>query len=296
MDFYSKIGTPRGQKVFHILSRLMPRWLAYGIINLATPRLAKDRTNSTIQAIRSNQAVVRNLASDDPALDPIILKVLRNAAYYHFDLFKAMAYGPKAIAKAGVMDQTFLDGITAGVARGKGLIIAGAHMSSFDMLLFTLSQRNINAQVLSYRDPEEGYQFQNELRIKYGLDLTPVSVKALRKAIHRLREGGIVGTGVDRPGLGGESLMLFGKEAILPNGHARLAVQTGAAIMAGVVRKERDKKYHAYGSPLFEPPQTGDDQRDSHEMAQAVLSWIEERIREKPEEWMMFYPVWDEDN
>ena len=70
----------------------------------------------------------------------------------------------------------------------------------------------------------------------------------------RLRSGGLVSTGVDRPDptSAGEPLTFFGQPAYLPTGHVRLALQANAPIAVAMVRNNPARP-HAYVVDV-EPP------------------------------------------
>jgi lauroyl/myristoyl acyltransferase len=147
---------------------------------------------------------------------------------------------------------------------------------------------------LSYPNPSGSYVAQNALRQKFGFNIKPVSVRSLKEAMKVLRQGGTVMTAVDRPGLGGEPFQFFGRSAILPVGYARLAVKTNSPIMVGIPHLGEDGVYTAECADFLEPPLMGSEAEKSHTLAQKVLDAFEVRIREEPERWLMFYPVWPE--
>jgi len=165
-------------------------------------------------------------------------------------------------------------------------------MSSFNILLLALGVRGFPIQALSYARVRGAYHIDNTLRIKFGLNLTPISFQSLRQAIRQLRDGGLVMTGVDRPDEGGEWLTFFGHKAKLPVGHARLALRTGSKILVGMVQAMGDGRYRAVCGSLIEPELTSDRDQDVLMLAQRVLSVIEDYIRSRPEEWLIFQPVW----
>lgn len=294
MDITKFAYTRMAPNLAYFLVRILPKNWAYWLADQLAAYAAARTNMELIQAVRSNQIVVQELAEGDPAIDKAVVDVLQTAGRCQVDLFRAIARGRSAVLANCKPDDLFTEGLRVGTASGKGLIVVGVHMSNFDMYLLSLHSRGTEIQVLSYANPKESYKIQNDIRSKFGLNITPISMTSLRKAYKRLRRGGVIGTGVDRPDTGGEILQFFGRDALLPVGHTRLAVKTGASILAGVVRGTGPGKYEVIGSPLFTPPQTGDKEADICNMAQGILDWYEQRIRERPEEWLMFFPVWPE--
>jgi lauroyl/myristoyl acyltransferase len=111
---------------------------------------------------------------------------------------------------------------------GRGLILVGAHTCSFDILLLGLKEVFPSVQILRNADPQGSSRLMNEIRKEHGVMMTPISMRSLRQALTRLRQGGVVAIAADVPVEGGEELFFFGHESQLPVGHARLALGTGA--------------------------------------------------------------------
>jgi lauroyl/myristoyl acyltransferase len=284
----SRLGLPLG--VF--LANALPERAAHRLARVLAASTARQRQLPVTQAVRSNQAVVRGTRYEDPALDGAVKAVLANAAVGYVDLFRALSGGTEALVRRCEMDDSLIAGFREGAAKGKGVIAVSAHMSSFDMLLLTLAARGYRVQALSYADPQGSYRVQNTLRRRFGLDLTPISLPSLRKAVRNLRQGGIVLTGIDRPAAEGEELLFFGQQARLPVGHARLALATGAQILVGVVQSGGIGQYRAIAADLIDPRGQDASLDGARHLAQKVLSVIEGYVRERPEEWLMFFPVW----
>ena len=86
----------------------------------------------------------------------------------------------------------------------------------------------------------------------------------------------------------------FGAAVEVPAGPARLALRTGARVIPAVLAREpgRDEMIR----PIldfdlhFEP--TGDEERDVRELTQQTMSSLERFIRQYPDQWFMFRPMW----
>jgi lauroyl/myristoyl acyltransferase len=240
-------------------------------------------------AIRANQAQVRGLPLDDPSLDQAVIAVLRHAGQVYYDLFRqAFERHPMALTPRAAQN------LQAAIESGRGLLLVGAHLSNFDLGIQYVTSRQIPIQLLSLTEPTGGFQFMNALRANPLCEVTPVSQAALRKAIQRLRAGGIVATGVDRPVPGQlEMLPFFGRPAPLPVGHIRLAMKTNAQVMAMWCEWSPQRGYLLHAGPLMdmEQPPLPPDEQVRHN-ALRVLRVLEAAIARRPEQWLMFIPVW----
>jgi lauroyl/myristoyl acyltransferase len=87
-------------------------------------------------------------------------------------------------------------------------------------------------------------------------------------------------------------LTFFGQEARLPVGHARLALDTGAAIVVGVSHCIGDGQYQAEVALAPRPASTGSKRTDTIGWAQAALTTLETYLRRWPDQWLMPQPIW----
>jgi KDO2-lipid IV(A) lauroyltransferase len=136
------------------------------------------------------------------------------------------------------------------------------------------------------------------LREKGNVVLTPISPRSLRDAMARLRDGGIVVTGVDRPvNEGNDPVEFFGATAYLPTGYIRIPLRTDCLVMTIATVYEPDSNggvYSVIANPPMEMERTGDAETDFALNLRRVLAEIEGLIRRHPDQWEMFIPVWPE--
>jgi KDO2-lipid IV(A) lauroyltransferase len=141
--------------------------------------------------------------------------------------------------------------------------------------------------------PDLGTRVVNWLRTRRGILMTPIDLRSLRLAVERLRKGGVVMTGVDRPvSRDDEPIQFFDAPARMPTGHVRLALQTGARVVVACCLQDPDGKYALRLGPPLEMETTGNRAEDVRHNARRVLAIIEDMIRQAPDQWLMFVPVW----
>ncbi|MEA3340992.1 MAG: lysophospholipid acyltransferase family protein, partial [Chloroflexota bacterium] len=178
--------------------------------------------------------------------------------------------------------------------RGKGTIIVGTHTGNFNLSILALAAHGLAIQVLGLAHaPGGGFDLMDRMRARSGVRMTNINVRTLREAIERLRAGGVVLTGVDRP-VGGieQEVEFFGRPAPLPTGHVRLALKTGAAILVAGPYRDPQQGNVVTASPPLEMVRTGDQTEDLRVNLRRVTGWMEKHIRARPEQWAMFLPVW----
>ena len=246
--------------------------------------------------VYANQRHVLGAGTSEQALRAAVYNVFLNAARSYYELFHNVGCGGMEVGTFSppvkLLPETKQYGLDA-LNSGRGVFCLGCHMSNFDLAGVALSQfMSIPVQILSLADPAPGYELFNDLRQDAGLMITPISPATLRMAMERLRAGGAVLTGVDRPiGDGDEPVEFFGETAYLPTGYIRIPLRTDALVMT-VAPFYQDGTYWIAANPPMEMVRTGDKERDVAVNLRRVLAEIEAFIHRFPDQWMMFEPVW----
>jgi len=173
------------------------------------------------------------------------------------------------------------------------LLLAGVHLSGFDLLLQAMCLHGFRGMVLTLPDLKDGFQAQFELRRRTGMDLAPASVGALRRALKCLRAGGLVVTGIDRPVTSPRHRpIFFGRPAALPTHHIKLALKADVPVVVIAPAKRPDGTFHWRTSGPIEMRPYDDDGLELQRNAERVLAVAETIIRANPCEWAMTLPVW----
>lgn len=288
----SRLGPVLGWMIGRFLPTETSNWLADQLAAWAAAR----PENHFVRAVRANQAVVRGLPFHHPSLTDVAFRVFKNAALGYMTFFRGFARGRRTLGDYCTVDPTFVASIRAAQAEGRGVFVVGPHMGNFDIGLVALQRYGFQPLVLTYRDPQGSYLADNAIRRSYGVELIPISLRSLRTSMERLRQGGLVLTLVDRPDSRGEKVRFFGRTARLPVGHVRLALRADALIQVGVALKDAGGKYRIEAGPTIDPQQRAGEGEAaaSRRIAGRVIRTMEPFIRRRPEEWLMFQPVWPE--
>ncbi len=294
MSIVSIVNSRLGLTVGISLVRLLPHWLARRLAYRLAARAADQTNSALVQAVRSNQAVVRNLPLDHPSIEAAVHSVLRNTARNYLSLFKAIRGEYAGLLATGELDEEIISRVEACLAEGKGMLFVGPHTVGWDILLLLMGGLGYPVQVLVDDETVGSFAIQNEIRRRFGVDVTPINFGSLRRAMSYLRGGGIVLTGVDRPDAEGELLRFFGRKARLPIGHARLALRTSAPIMVGATFYDGNERYRASCLAFIETTEYAGRSNSEVELAQRVIRELETFIQRHPAQWLMFYPVWPE--
>ena len=284
------LGTMLGIALARVAPRRFGYWLAARIAQFMA-----WRRNTLFCTIRTNLAHILPVGTDPQELDAAAERVIYYAGRSYYDVFRA-GVDDYVSGRAPFRYDPMEWELALNVLRsGRGTVLVGPHVGNFDLAAQWIRAQGIEMQALSLSEPSTGNRMQNWLRRKRGIVVTPIGVSALRLAVARLRNGGVVLTGVDRPvSLDDEPVSLFGAPARLPDGHVRLAMQADVPVLVASCTLESDGCWMLHVAPPLEMERTGDREGDIRRNVRRVLVVVEDLIRMAPDQWLMFVPVWDE--
>ena len=291
-DFRQVVNSSLSLRLVSLLAQLFSPRLGYQIAYGLAEQIARRSNSDLVQAIRANQWVVNGEVLKGDALDRLVHKTLRNAARSLFDLYH-YSHDFEATRRLIVFDASFDVIAQRPEFAERGLLIAGLHLSSFDLVLQWLSRDGLRPLVLTIPEPTRGRRMEYEIRKRTGMNLVAASVGALRQAVKYLQQGGMVLTGIDRPIEKPEvSPRFFGRPAALPTHHIFLAIKAHVPIVITVAYLQEDGKYHVFTSDLIEMDSCPNPKEAFLQNAEKVLAIAERFILRAPQQWSVPLPVW----
>jgi KDO2-lipid IV(A) lauroyltransferase len=231
----------------------------------------------------------------EESLETATLAVFQNSARSIYDVYHYIQ-DPETAGRLFSIEPSFKALLDRPEFDARGLVIAGLHLSNFDLALqWICSMRWIKPLILTIPNPQNGRQLEFEIRQRTGMNLVPASMTGMRQAFHHLKQGGVVATGIDRPAEEPQHHpRFFGRPACLPNHPSPLALKTHAPVILVACRLEKDAKYHLYASPPIEMDPNPDHTQELLCNTEKVLVAAEHFIRQSPQEWSVSLPVWPE--
>ena len=289
------INSPFGVGLALAISRLTPPAVGYRIGSFLAGRIATRRYLPMVAAVRSNQQVVHQGRLSVAQLDEITLATFRHTSRCLYDLYHNLS-NPKAAQKFMRYTPEAEKLFAPIPPHQKGRILVGIHMSNFDYIIHAAGMRGLQIVILGAAQPGKGYQIQNDLRRKAGVELIPASTTALRQALRHLQAGGTIATGIDRPVPAPKIRpRFFGRPAALPTHHIYLALKACVPIVVVSARMCPDGIYEMVASEPFEMQRCAERYDEIKVNAEKVLEIAEPFILQAPYQWSMFYPVWPEE-
>ncbi len=277
-----------------LAGQLMPKVLGYQIAKYAAWRIARNKHSDMVRAVRANQWVVRGERSTAAEIDEATMDVFQSTTHCLFDFFHNLRR-PKVVRELIHFTPAFEKMFQERLENKFGALFVSPHVGPFDLTGFALALRGLKVQLLSTPEMNSGYAWQNQMRRKQGLEMTPISASAIQSARIRLQNNGTVLTGLDRPHPDSTyAPMFFGRPAPLPVFYVRLALKTNVPIYVVCACTDAQGVYMLDTSEPIRMKTHPDPHEEIIRNAEAVLKVGEEYIRAHPGQWAMFYPVWPE--
>lgn len=183
------------------------------------------------------------------------------------------------------------------LAQGRGVVIAGAHVGSFDILSQLSAHRGMPLAILvePLGNPEL-FRLVAGLRSSLGLRMLPATPTGIKTAIKLLQSGGVVGITCDRDiQRRGMRIDFFGEETSLPTGAVDLALRTGAALVPCFGLRLGYRRYAICCEPALDLPGGSNLDRDPAVVRTYVARLtqiVEGYLRNYPGQWVVFERIW----
>lgn len=279
-------------RLVHLLGRLIPPRIGYPLAYRLANIIASKKDWDMVRAVRCNQWVVGGRALTSEELDQAVHETFRNTAHSVYDL-QHYTNNPKAIHRLIEMNPDIQNIIDQSRSNEAGQILASLHFGNFDLALQTLSLRGLQGTLFSLPPTQGGYQVQYEIRKNTGLDVQPIDMNVLRRAVKQLKEGGTVITMIDWPLPESKySPFFFGHPSPLPVHYILLALKANVPIVVAVMIRQKDGRYNFLVSDPIQMQQFEDRHSKIIRNAEAVLKIAEGFIQQAPQQWMMSRPYW----
>jgi KDO2-lipid IV(A) lauroyltransferase len=177
------------------------------------------------------------------------------------------------------------------LARGRGLLVATAHLGSWELFGAAMAQWvPLNAVVRPLRGGLNARLVEARQRAGLGL-IAPRG--ALLGTVAALRRNEVVAMLIDQA-IGGKHALFvpfFGRPAATTPALSMAAVRTGAPTLVVVALREAGRLRFRVEGP-FEVEDTGDRERDLLAHTGAVTAALERIIRAHPEQWLWLHRRW----
>ena len=276
-----------GYDVVAGLLRLLPvdAASAFGAAALRTlgPLTGADRT------------IRRNLELAFPEKDAAERDRIRIAHWEQFGRFVAeFPMLDRLTPASGRVEVVGAERLAAIAAGGQPTLMISGHFSNFEIMAAAIVAAGVKCQV-SYRPANNPY-FNDRIiqgRARYGVtSLAPKGSEGAREIMRALSRGESVAMLIDQKFNAGVASPIFGHMAHTSAGPVRLAQRVGGKVTPLAVQRLKGARFRV---TIYEPivlADTGDREADTVTGVRQLNAFLEERIRERPEEWFWAHKRW----
>ncbi|TMD66323.1 MAG: lysophospholipid acyltransferase family protein [Chloroflexi bacterium] len=231
-----------------------------------------------------------------PWNDPLVKRTAQHAFGNYFKMFADFmlmdTLKPEEIRR--MVRPRGVEQIDRVLAEGKGAVVVTAHVSNWDILAAASAVYGYPISAVTNDLPSGGL---NELviasRERIGMKMIGLGAGSLRQILKALGRNELVALASDLySGDRGVRVPFFNRPALFPAGPAAIALKTGAPILPVWCRRQPDNLYIAEIEAPIEVSRTGDTQRDIQVTTERIVQFFERIIRQEPDQWLVFLPVW----
>ena len=277
------IGYAAGWRVV----RAMPEFAARNVFDAGALYAARG---GGPDQLRKNLARVLGVApSEVPA--SLIRASLASYARYWREAFRLPTMDHQAVARQVQDTGSGSQYVEEALAAGRGAILALPHSGNWDIAGVWLTNTYGKFTTVAERlKPESLYQRFVDYRESLGFEVLPLTGgerPPFEVLAERLRDNRLVCLMSDRDlTRSGVQVDFFGEPTRMPGGSARLAIETGAALLPAYASFEGND----WGLQLFSPLDVTSG--DVGAVTQALADRFEACIGASPQDWHMLQPQW----
>ncbi|WP_439032789.1 phosphatidylinositol mannoside acyltransferase [Gordonia terrae] len=226
--------------------------------------------------------------------DDLVADAMRSYARYWCEAFRLPAQDRATVSATVTLPDEDRSRLDAAVERGKGVVLALPHTGNWDMAgVWLVHHYGRFATVAERLKPESLFDQFVAFRESLGFEIFPLSggeQPPFGRLAERLRAGGIVCLLGERDiARHGVPVTFFGEQTRMPAGSARLAIETGAALMPAHHWFEESPRSRMYcGEPI-------DVSGGVAAATQALADAFAANIAAHPADWHMLQPLWEAD-
>jgi Kdo2-lipid IVA lauroyltransferase/acyltransferase len=273
--------------------------MAAGLLRLAPVDAASAFGGALLRRLgpltSADRTIRRNLELAFPEMSEAERDRVRIASWENFGRFAAeFTMLDRLTPASGRVEVVGIERLKAIAEGGAPTLMISGHFSNFEIMASAIVSAGVRCQV-SYRPANNPY-FNDRIvsaRASYGVtSLAPKGAGGAREIMRALSRGESVAMLIDQKFNAGVASPLFGHMAHTSPGPVRLARRYGGQVTPLAVRRLKGARFRV---TVYEPivmVDTGNDEADTEAGVRQLNAFIEDRIRERPEEYFWAHRRW----
>jgi KDO2-lipid IV(A) lauroyltransferase len=276
------------------LARLLPRPVAQRTAEVLG-RIGYARNAAGRAALRENLRHVTGC--DGSELAALCSTNVANFSRMLADYFYSSVVSPGHI-HALLEKWRGFENLEQALARGKGVVLVTAHLGSWELGGTLLALRGLPMTVITLEEPTSDLtRWRDAQRRRLGIKTIAVGPGhdfAFVEMIQTLRRNEIVAMLVDRPYAGtGTPVQFFGRTTEFSTAPALLWQHTDASVLPAFVLQNARHRYVSFADPALSFTRNADARATIVENTQRLAAHFEAIIRQHPEQWFNYVPIWN---
>jgi lauroyl/myristoyl acyltransferase len=271
------------------LARVVPLRLGYAVARAVGVAVYYAWPGGRRRCIQN----LRHVTGDEATARRHARASFANYLVYLVDFFRLLGTDAEALRRR-VRTEEWAQ--VAAERQGRGIVAMTLHYGNWDVAAALIAQHDMGVTAVADRFPNTRVNdFVVGSRQHLGMTVIPAD-RAGPGLIRALRRNDVVALLIDIPAAEGVPVTFFGDTIRVSDGPARLALRTGANVVAGLMARE-----HPWGEGVRATAQTiafaptGDEVADARALMQAVFTHLEALVRRDPAQWYIFRNLWPAD-
>ncbi|CAN5117021.1 lysophospholipid acyltransferase family protein [soil metagenome] len=174
------------------------------------------------------------------------------------------------------------------------VVFVSGHLSNWEVMPAAIVDSGVNCE-MTYRAANNPYVDERikASRFRYGVRLfAPKGGDGARELLEGMKQGRSVALMNDQKFNSGVEGLFFGHPVRTAPGPSRLAIRFGTVLQPMSVQRIKGARFRAVVHDPIVLPRTGDRTADIEAGVKLVNAFMEDRIRERPEEWFWVHRRW----
>jgi KDO2-lipid IV(A) lauroyltransferase len=174
------------------------------------------------------------------------------------------------------------------------VVFVSGHLSNWEVMPAAIVDSGVVCE-MTYRAANNPYVDERikASRFRYGVRLfAPKGGDGARELLEGMKQGKSVALMNDQKFNSGVEGLFFGHPVRTAPGPSRLAIRFGTVLQPMSVQRTKGARFRAVVHDPIHLPNTGDRTADIEVGVKLVNAFMEERIRERPEEWFWVHRRW----
>ena len=237
------------------------------------------------RAALENYAAALGREGKDPEVGRVARRAFQNYGRMLTDFLLLGSLTREELIKRMTIDGR--EHLDAALAKGRGAIMAVPHMGSWDMAGSYAGALGYPISAVAERFPGSLDDAVVRTRQRFGLNVITLGRSAVRGITQALQANAIVALLCDLEQGPGVTVRFFGRHSVVPGGPAAIALKTGATLMPACQYATSPGHHHVH----LDPPLTWASGETKESLMQRVVGRFEDFIKERPDQWYAFRPM-----